>query len=251
MASGKPHASRLVLDGRHYEYVDGSRKEDLSYWARWAETISGPILEAGCGTGRVGYRLAAKGHRVYGVDIAPELLLYGRRHRLGPNMRYVQACMRALPFDIGFTAVIYPYSVFNHNVTDEEALQCLAEAHRVLLPGGEVVLDLINMTDDRACDDADAFLIAYSDPDDVGFIRVSQATRYDGRTRRVWLDRRHLRSDGARASVTLAARFYRLEDVAALAEATGLRVASVAGGYENEELDQDSDVAVIHLRKLA
>ena len=37
------------------------------------------ILDAGCGTGRVGGRLAAAGHRVTGVDLDPELIAAARQ----------------------------------------------------------------------------------------------------------------------------------------------------------------------------
>ena len=47
---------------------------DLPLWEELAERQEGPVLELGCGTGRVALHLARRGHRVYGLDRDPELL---------------------------------------------------------------------------------------------------------------------------------------------------------------------------------
>ncbi|OJF09693.1 methyltransferase family protein [Couchioplanes caeruleus] len=43
------------------------------------------ILDAGCGTGRVGSHLAAAGHDVTGVDLDPELIAAAREDHPGPR----------------------------------------------------------------------------------------------------------------------------------------------------------------------
>lgn len=52
----------------------GSYAADLPLWEELAERCGDPILELGCGTGRVALHLARRGHRVYGLDRDPELL---------------------------------------------------------------------------------------------------------------------------------------------------------------------------------
>ena len=52
----------------------GSYGADLPLWQELAELCGGPVLELGCGTGRVALHLARRGHRVYGLDRDPELL---------------------------------------------------------------------------------------------------------------------------------------------------------------------------------
>jgi SAM-dependent methyltransferase len=52
----------------------GSYEADLSLWEELAERRGGPILDLGCGTGRVALHLARRGHLVYGLDHDPELL---------------------------------------------------------------------------------------------------------------------------------------------------------------------------------
>jgi SAM-dependent methyltransferase len=52
----------------------GSYAADLPLWEELAERQRGPILELGCGTGRVALHLARRGHRVFGLDRDPALL---------------------------------------------------------------------------------------------------------------------------------------------------------------------------------
>jgi SAM-dependent methyltransferase len=52
----------------------GGYDADLRLWAELAEQSGGPILDLGCGTGRVALHLARRGHRVFALDRDPELL---------------------------------------------------------------------------------------------------------------------------------------------------------------------------------
>jgi SAM-dependent methyltransferase len=52
----------------------GGYEADLPLWEELAERRGGPVLELGCGTGRVALHLARRGHRVYGLDRDPDLL---------------------------------------------------------------------------------------------------------------------------------------------------------------------------------
>lgn len=52
----------------------GSYEADLPLWEELAERCGGPVLELGCGTGRVALHLARRGHEVIGLDRDPDLL---------------------------------------------------------------------------------------------------------------------------------------------------------------------------------
>src|SRR6201987_2362006 len=57
-------------------------------------------LDAGCGTGFLSLELAARGHRVTGVDFAPAMLVQARRKAAQQNVpvRFEEADAEQLPF---------------------------------------------------------------------------------------------------------------------------------------------------------
>ncbi|GAB3156435.1 class I SAM-dependent methyltransferase [Micromonospora sonneratiae] len=65
-----------------------ARGADLAGEARLVDAMvprGARILDAGCGTGRVGAHLAAAGHQVVGVDLDPELIAEARAVHPGPT----------------------------------------------------------------------------------------------------------------------------------------------------------------------
>jgi ubiquinone/menaquinone biosynthesis C-methylase UbiE len=96
------------------------------------------VVDVGCGTGAAVRELAAHGVRVIGVDVGEAVLDVAReRARLSPTAEFVLADAAALPLDDGSVDGYRAERLFAH-LTDPAA--ALAEARRVLAPGGRIVL---------------------------------------------------------------------------------------------------------------
>ena len=150
---------------RYYDWENartmGTR--DLAFWRRIAATATGPIIELGCGSGRVLLPIAAqrtsgvvsaeergrKRHpRSIGIDRSTPMLDIARRRvrRLRPTARpvLIRADIRALPIASGSAAlVIAPYGILQSLVRDVDLTAALAESARVLRSGGQFVVDLV------------------------------------------------------------------------------------------------------------
>jgi len=92
-----------------------------------------PVLDLGCGTGRLGEHLAAR-NAVVGVDLSGEMLAAARR-RLGDRIALVQASATQLPFADGTFAAAATAFVLR-NLPDLPA--AFAEVSRVLRPGASI-----------------------------------------------------------------------------------------------------------------
>jgi ubiquinone/menaquinone biosynthesis C-methylase UbiE len=90
-------------------------------------------LEVGCGEGRVARDLAARGHRVTGLDASPTLLRAAAE--ADPAGRYVVGPAEALPFEDGAFDLVVAYNSLM-DVADMPA--AVREAARVLAPGGRL-----------------------------------------------------------------------------------------------------------------
>ncbi len=67
-------ASPARLEAIWHDVECGAYGADLAVWRDLASSAAGPVLELGCGTGRVALDLAAAGHQVVALDLEPPLL---------------------------------------------------------------------------------------------------------------------------------------------------------------------------------
>jgi ubiquinone/menaquinone biosynthesis C-methylase UbiE len=99
------------------------------------ERIEAPALDNGCGTGILLPDLTARCDAVYAVDLSPEMLAQARARASGADLR--EADLEALPFPDGFFRTVICRGSLHHVASRELAL---AEAYRVLAPGGAFAL---------------------------------------------------------------------------------------------------------------
>lgn len=97
---------------------------------------SGSVLDAGCGTGRVGIEMAARGYDVVGVDLDPAMLDTARRN--APEVEWHLADL--LDIDLGrrFDLVALPGNVMIFLATGTEGA-VVANLQRHLAPDGVLV----------------------------------------------------------------------------------------------------------------
>jgi SAM-dependent methyltransferase len=96
-------------------------------------------LDVGCGTGFLSFELAARGHRVIGVDFAPAMIAEARRKAQvrGVSIRFEEADAEQLSFPSGsFDLVISRHLLWT--LAHPEA--AIDEWIRVLRPGGRLVI---------------------------------------------------------------------------------------------------------------
>ena len=57
-----------------YDDVYAYLTEDKDFYLQWAKTSVGPVLELGCGTGRITIPVALNGVDIVGIDISPKMI---------------------------------------------------------------------------------------------------------------------------------------------------------------------------------
>lgn len=102
------------------------------------------ILEVGCGIGTDLVRFARGGACVTGIDLAVRSIELARRNVALHGLRARGLCVadgEALPFEDGHFDVVYAHGVIQYAANPA---RLVAEAHRVLEPGGEAVFMVYN-----------------------------------------------------------------------------------------------------------
>ena len=132
---------------RYYDLEYGDFRDDLPVYLGFAARTGSPILEFGCGTGRVLLALAEAGYDVAGVDVSPAMLALARekvrrRPDLRGRVRLVEADARDVDLPERFALALWAINSFMHLTTQADQLRTLARAHALLREGGLLILDL-------------------------------------------------------------------------------------------------------------
>ena len=133
---------------RFYDPDLGDWDDDLQMVELYAARCGSPILELGCGTGRVLLPLARRGYRITGIDASAAMLEQAQAkvtgEDLGELVTLVQQEMGELELGERFTLAFAALNSFAHLHTTGDQLAALARIHRHLNPGGLLILDLFN-----------------------------------------------------------------------------------------------------------
>ncbi len=125
-------------------------QDETAFCIEQARQTGGPVLELGCGTGRVTWPVAEAGFEIVGLDLSEPMLQHARAkasHRdedVRRRLTFVQGSM--VDFDLGrtFPLILIPYRSFQSLIRPEDQRACLGCIHRHLDGDGRVVIDLFD-----------------------------------------------------------------------------------------------------------
>jgi SAM-dependent methyltransferase len=212
---------------------------DRAFYAGLARDGGGPVLELGCGTGRVLLPIARDGIPCVGLDLSGNMLDVLRAKQPPANLELVQAAMTA--FDLGarrFRLIFAAFRVFQHLCTVEKQLAALACVRRHLSPSGLFAFDVFapNLARTAVEDEPEVEDVRARDGDAEirRFVRVHR----DHVTQVMTVKMRHERWEGAAkvgegASDLITRWFYRYELEHLLARA-GFVIEALYGGFDRE-----------------
>ncbi len=147
-SAADPYATIAEL----YDIEHAGFGADLDFYLDFARAVGDPVLELGCGTGRILTPLAAAGHRVTGVDASPAMLdraraainVAGLSHRV---LLHRGSMTEADSVPGGpFGLVLITLNGLLHLPTAASQRQALTAARRALDPRGLLLLDLLHPT---------------------------------------------------------------------------------------------------------
>jgi SAM-dependent methyltransferase len=123
----------------------GAYEADLPLWEELADEAAGPLLELGCGTGRVCLHLARRGHRVTGLDRDGGLLAAARERGGDHGPDLIEADAGGFGLDgRRFALVLAPMQLLQLLDGVDARVACLAAAAAHLDPGGVAALAIVD-----------------------------------------------------------------------------------------------------------
>jgi SAM-dependent methyltransferase len=119
-------------------------ERDVPMYLELSAKYTGPVLEVGCGTGRLAAHLASAGHEVVAIDTAREQLRTARRYLEPWSHRIVlqDFDLRSHPIPQRFHAAFVTLYCFNQLIDIEEQRLFLRHLRQCVKEPGVVALDL-------------------------------------------------------------------------------------------------------------
>ena len=123
----------------------GAYEADLPLWEELAEATDGPVLELGCGTGRVALHLARRGHTVIGIDSDADLIaeLRERAAAEGLTTGAEQADAAGFSLDQYFGLIVAPMQLVQLLPRADSRRECLKASAAHLAPHGVIALAIV------------------------------------------------------------------------------------------------------------
>jgi SAM-dependent methyltransferase len=134
-----------ATDAAWYDLLHADYDEDLGLWLSFAGRSERPLLEVGCGTGRVAIPLARAGHQVTGID-ASAAMLAKARERAGAAIHRL-ALHEGSPTELDLPAdhfgfVLAANDVFLYCRDGDEQVECLRALARAMHFNAVLAIDV-------------------------------------------------------------------------------------------------------------
>lgn len=246
-------------DPRYYASTYADRDEDVDYYVARAVEHGGPVLEYGCGNGRILLPMARAGLRVTGVDRSTPMVgdlrarLKLEAAPVRERARVRRGDMRSWRSKERYPLVLCTFNTFLHLYDRRDVERFCARVLAHLTPRGRFVVDVsipmpeeLTRTPDklhrtpRFKHPSTGEVVRYGERFDYDVLRqvllVSMEFEPKGRPQDAWM-------------TPLAHRQFFPQELEALLHYNGLEVVDVHGDFVTSAPDQDVEELIFHCRR--
>ena len=245
-------------DARYYDLLHEGYEDDVALWQSFAGRTDRPVLEVGCGTGRVAVPLALAGADVVGIDPSPAMLALARRRAFaaGVKVDWREAALPSAQLEgerYGLVLIANDTFLYARDGTEQLAwLRACANARHfnatlvVDLPGPALWLD--------PATDSQPLVVASERLDDGSWLQITHVRQDDLATqvRRLVATYETTAPDGTllRTHSEHHLRYVYRFEVQYLLQAAALQVLDVYGDFELGPLTNASERMIVTARRM-
>lgn len=242
---------------RFYDAENTDKNDDIDLYLDLASEYGAPILDVGCGTGRVLFPLAVAGYEVHGIDNEIAMLERAERY-LNTTYQAQKGLVHlhhgdVLTYDLPhqFRLTLVPYNGLMHFRDQETQLAVLRRLRRWTADDGLLVLDLPNAGDVFGTQDSEAltFERTFLEPE-TGHMVMQQSINYLDRTSQLlsvtWVYD-EITADGTvkRTFAPLLLYYYFYNELRLLLAQTGFAVEGVYGDLQYSPYEEGCERMVV------
>lgn len=238
-------------DPKNYDREFGTIGAEGAFFLDLVRRHGGPVLDIGCGTGRLAIPLAREGLAVTGIDLSEGMLARG--HALSANLEidWVRGDMREMALAQRYRSAFMAGHAFQAMLTDSEQTALFGGVAHHLEPGGVFAFTSRNPRErDLYGNEAETFWHSFTDTEGRR-VDVSTAETYDpaGAILHVTSWRRvHGRDDIPPRISRVALRYTWPDDLTRRLAASGFAVESISGDWDGSPVGADSPEIIVTAR---
>jgi ubiquinone/menaquinone biosynthesis C-methylase UbiE len=229
---------------------------DIDLYVNYAGIVGDPMLDIGCGTGRVLAQLALAGYHVTGIDPSPSMLALARKRvadqGVSDRVQLREGDVRdlsSLP-ENHVRLALCAINSFLHLTSRSDHLVALESIRRVLHRNGILALDIMHPTPAviQRMDDTLRHDGSWTRPDGTRVDRFSQRrVRVSEQMIETLLfyDRSGLDGVVARTVTSYLTRYIHRFEMESLLAQSGFELEGIYGSYQLDPLDDDSEQMIV------
>ncbi|MCB9453543.1 MAG: class I SAM-dependent methyltransferase [Anaerolineaceae bacterium] len=241
---------------RYYDAEHTDKIDDLLFYDELAGEYGDPILEIGCGTGRVMFHLGQAGYTVHGIDNEASML--ERAHRRLDSLPHLKNQLTLHQGDVftyslegKYKLTLLTYNALMHFHEQEAQLALLKRMRQWTADDGLLVIDLPNAGETFASQDNDAITLerTFIEPEN-GHLVMQQAVSYLDRVEQLmrvtWIYD-EVTGDGVvkRTVAPVVFRYFFYPEVQLLLKSSGFEVVEVYGDTERGPFEDGCERMII------
>ncbi len=257
---------KFVLEGACAHYAEPSyytknyarRVNDVRYYVELGRLYGCPVLEYGCGNGRIAIPLAVAGTTVVGVDLSPEMLddfrakLEGLDPAISKRVRLVHGDMRQVKLRQRFGLVLCTFNTLLHLYTRDDVEQFFARVRGHMEPDARFVFDVsVPCAEELSRDPNKAYAAPKMRYPPTGeLVKYAEYFDYDPIGQVLFMRMRFEPVEAPKRAWTtlLTHRQFYPQELEALLHYNGFEVESVMADFGADPLGSDTDTAVWTVR---
>ena len=155
----------------------------MPFWFELLNEYGAPVLELGCGTGKLTIPIAEAGFQIVGIDLSEGMLEHANKKvsNLNIPVQFLSGNMSDFSLSQEFRTIIFPSNNLAHLMNYREAEACFTKVHNHLKDDGAFIIDAFvpSLSILSKSSEEEEVISRYKDPDGDGEVEVLGRAVYE------------------------------------------------------------------------